>query len=275
MRGKYSVLMSVYAKEKSEFLRESMMSMYEQTIPTDDFVLVCDGSLSEELNKVIDEMQKKFGKRLRVFRFEKNWGLGLALKFGVEKCKNELIVRMDSDDVSVEDRIEKQLEIFDESEFSVVGGYVAEFENSIKNAKSIRRVPKTNEEILKFGKMRNPVNHPTAMFKKADVLAVGNYQNVRYCQDYFLWVELLAKGYKFYNIQEVLVYMREDKNTFKRRSGKMYFNIQKQLLKRMKGLKLISSFEYSKFISIRFCQAFIPNFLRQAIFSRFMREGIK
>ena len=272
---KYSVLMSVYAKEKPEFLRESMLSMYEQTIPTDDFVLICDGPLNDGLDKVIDEMQKKFGKKLRIFRFEKNQGLGLALKFGVEKCKNELIARMDSDDVAAKDRIEKQLKVFDKNEFSVVGGYVAEFESSVKNAKSIRRVPERNEEILKFGKMRNPINHPTAMFKKEDVLAVGNYQNVRYCQDYFLWVELLAKGYKFYNIQEVLVYMREDKNTFKRRSGKLYFNIQKRLLKRMKGLKLISSFEYSKFISIRFCQAFMPNFLRQAIFTKFMREGAK
>ena len=50
MYENYSVLMSVYIKEKPEFLRESMQSIYDQTIPTDDFVLICDGPLTKELN---------------------------------------------------------------------------------------------------------------------------------------------------------------------------------------------------------------------------------
>ena len=273
---KYSVLMSVYAKEKPEFLRESMMSMYEQTVPTDDFVLICDGPLNEGIDSVIDEMSRLFGGRLRVFRFSENRGLGYALGFGVEKCKNELIARMDSDDVSVRDRCEKELRAFErEPNLSVVGSYVAEFKDDIEKMNSIRKVPEKNKEILVFAKMRNPINHPSAMMKKKDVLTVGGYKNVKFCQDYYLWTDLLANGYRCYNIQEVLVYMREDANTFKRRSGKKYFKIQKDLISKMRKQGLLTIPQYYKTVSVRFCSAFMPNWCRQSLFKKFMREGVK
>lgn len=275
MAEKYSVLMSVYKKEQPVFLRESMQSMYEQTIPTDDFVLVCDGPLTEELDAVIDEMQKKFGKRLKVLRQGKNHGLGYSLNLGVKECKNDLIARMDSDDVSVKDRCERQLVIFEEHpELSIVGGFVGEFENDIREVKFVRKVPKTNRRIIEFAKGRNPFNHPTVMFRKKDVLEIGNYQNIRFCQDYFLWVELLSDGYKGYNIQDVLVYMREDENTFKRRSGKEYYKIQKKLLKLMREKKFITGGQYAKSLIIRFCSAYAPNWLRQKMFNKFMRSKV-
>lgn len=276
MSENYSVLMSVYKKETPEFLRESIQSIYDQTIPTDDFVLVCDGPLTDELDSVIDEMQEKFGKRLRVLRQSENHGLGFSLNYGVKECKNDLIARMDSDDVAVKDRCEKQLAIFKtHPEVTIVGGFVGEFEESIKEIKSIRKVPKTNDKIIEFAKGRNPFNHPTVMFKKGDVLKVGSYQNIRFCQDYFLWVELLSNGYKGYNIQDILVYMREDSNTFKRRSGKEYFKIQKKLLELMREKKFITESQYLKSLTIRFCSAYAPNWLRQKLFKKFMREDNK
>lgn len=271
----YSVLMSVYKKEKPDFLRKSIQSIYDQTLPTDDFVLVCDGPLTKNLDGVIDEMQEKFGKRLRVLRQDKNHGLGFSLGLGVKECKNSLIARMDSDDVAVKDRCERQLAVFEERpELSIVGGFVGEFEKSTDDVRSIRKVPETNDEIKQFAKSRNPFNHPTVMFKKDDVLAVGNYQNIRFCQDYFLWIELLANGYKAYNLQDIIVYMREDVNTFKRRSGKEYFGIQKKLLKRMLKLKFITLSRYSKSLIVRFCSAYAPNRLRQKMFKRFMRSEV-
>lgn len=274
--GEYSVLMSVYAKEKPEFLRESMMSMYEQTVPTDDFVLVCDGPLNDELDKVIDEMQEKFGKVLHVVRLSENRGLGYALNAGVKECKNELIARMDSDDVAVKDRCERELKIFEEKpEMVIVGGYVGEFENEPENIKTIRKVPEDTKQMLGFVKKRNPLNHPTVMFKKQEVIDAGNYQNVRFCQDYFLWVELLSKGCECYNIQDVIVYMREDEGTFRRRSGKKYYEIQKKLAKKMREKKMMSTLEYQKYVTVRLCSAFAPNWMRQALFVKFMREGAR
>ena len=269
----YSVLMSVYRKENPDFLLESMQSIYEQTVPTNDFVLICDGPLTNDLDEVIIEMQKKFKKRLNVVRLKENHGLGYALSVGVKECKNELVARMDSDDVAVRNRCEKELKAFDKnSELSIVGGFVGEFEKSVSEIRFVRKVPETNDEIIRFVKTRNPFNHPSVMFKKSNILKVGNYQNIRFCQDYFLWVELLSNGLEGYNLQEILVYMREDSKTFRRRSGKEYFLIQKKLLDLMKSKKMITQTQYLKSLSIRFCSSYAPNWLRKKMFNKFMRN---
>lgn len=275
MKENYSVLMSVYKDEKPGILKQSMESIYNQTIPTDDFVLICDGPLTKKLDETIAEMQEKFGKCLRVIRHEENHGLGHCLRTGIPECKNDLIARMDSDDISREDRCEKELEVFEKNpKLSAVGGLVGEFAVTIEDVKTIRKVPETNEEIIKFVKWRSPMNHPSVMFRKKDILAVGNYPEVRKCQDWYLWTNLLMNGYQLYNIQEMLVYMREDRKTFKRRSGLQYFKIQKQLYKTMRKNKFISVPQYMAAVSVRFCSAIAPNGVRQALFKKFMREKV-
>ena len=271
----YSVLMSVYRNEKPGFLRDSMQSIYDQTVPTDDFVLICDGPLTQRLNDVIQEMQSKFGKRLHVIRHEENHGLGYCLRTGILECKNELVARMDSDDISRKDRCEKQLEVFKKQpELSVVGSLVGEFAVTIAEVSTIRRVPETTDEIVKFVKWRSPMNHPSVMFKKQDILAVGNYPEVRNCQDWYLWTNLILNGYRLYNVQEILVFMREDNTTFKRRSGMRYFKIQKHLYDKMREAKFISLPQYMTAVSVRFCSAMAPNAVRQTLFKKFMREKV-
>ena len=105
----YSVLMSVYKKEKAEFLKEAIESIQKQSKKTDDFVLVCDGELNESLDKVILDKKEEMGDVLNVIRLKENVGLGKALNVGLEYCKNEYIARMDSDDISVPDRCENCL----------------------------------------------------------------------------------------------------------------------------------------------------------------------
>ncbi len=267
--------MSVYRKEKPSILRESMQSIYDQTVPTNDFVLICDGPMTKRLDDVITEMKEKFGKRLRVIRHEENHGLGYCLRTGILECKNDLIARMDSDDISKKDRCEKELEVFIKNpKLSVVGGFVGEFEVTIDKIKSIRRVPEKNEDIIKFAKWRSPMNHPSVMFRKKDILAVGNYPEVRKCQDWYLWTNLLMNRYQLYNVQEILVYMREDRHTFKRRAGLKYFKIQKQLYDNMRKNNFISVPQYMVAVPMRFCSAMVPNSIRQALFKKFMREKV-
>lgn len=110
--GAYSVLMSVYSKENPTWLRLAIESMQTQTLPTSDFVLVCDGPLTPELDGVIAEKQRQMGETLTVVRLEKNVGLGNALNEGIKHCRNELVARMDSDDIAYPDRCEKQVAIF-------------------------------------------------------------------------------------------------------------------------------------------------------------------
>jgi len=276
----YSVLMSVYMNEKAEYLRIAMNSMWNQTVPTNDFVLMCDGPLTPELDAVIDEMIAAHPDTLHVIRFEKNGGLGHALQVGVKECKNELIARMDSDDISKPKRCEKELAVFAaHPELSIVGSVIEEFTEiesgasvpSIINAKRV--VPEKSEDIVVFAKQRNPFNHPSVMYKKADVLAAGNYQDVRYMQDYYLWTYMLIAGFKGYNIQEPLVWMRADSNLFKRRSGKLYRDIQLNLFKYMKDQGFISNTQYVKSCILRVGSSMAPNWLREFMFKKVLRKA--
>lgn len=274
----YSVLMSVYKNEKAEYLRIAMNSMWNQTVPTNDFVLICDGPLTEELDAVINEMSVAHPDTLHIIRLEKNGGLGHALQVGVKKCKNEIIARMDSDDISRPERCEKELTVlFAHPEVSICGSIIEEFteiEHGVPiviNAKRV--VPETADEIMTFAKQRNPFNHPSVMYRKTNVLTAGNYQDIRYMQDYYLWIHMLIAGFKGYNIQESLVWMKADSNLFKRRSGKLYRDIQLNLFKYMKDQGVISNTQYIKSCILRGGSSIAPNWLRQFMFSRVLRKA--
>ena len=172
----YSVLMSVYKNEKADYLRIAMNSMWNQTVVTNDFVLICDGPLTDELDEVIKDMQLLHPDELHVIRLKQNRGLGRALRAGVLECKNELIARMDSDDISRPNRCEKELEVFaSDPEISIVSTALEEFneieegETVPKTVTAVRAVPETHEEIYAFAKKRCPFNHPVVMYRKKDV----------------------------------------------------------------------------------------------------------
>lgn len=268
----YSVLMSVYNREKSENLRESMESIYRQTVPTNDFVLVCDGPLESDLNDVIEEMKTKFQEKLNIIRLPKNVGLGNALNEGIKHCKNELIARMDSDDIAYMNRCERQLEIFKtHTDVSICSGIVEEFSDSINIIEAKRIVPETAYEIRAFAKKRNPFNHPCVMYKKSDVEDVGSYKDFYLLEDYYLWIRMLLKGYKGYNIQEPLLYMRAGAEMYKRRAGFKYVRSQEKLLRFMKNNGFINFSQYLKSVIVRTGSTMLPNRIRQFLFKKVVR----
>lgn len=215
----YSVLMAVYQKEKAEYFRESILSMLRQTAATDDFVIVCDGPLTKELDAVIEEMDRQYPNLFRIIRLEEQKGLGNALCQGTLSCKNELIARMDSDDVSVPDRCRMQLKAFQSKDIDLAGGNITEFASELSDKGAKRRTPETDEEIRKFARRRNPFNHPTVMFRRSSVLKAGNYADCPGFEDYDLWARMLGSGMKGYNIQKTLVYMRTGEGMYQRRGG--------------------------------------------------------
>lgn len=273
MSQNYSVLMSVYYKEHPDYLRQSMQSIYDQTVPTDNFVLVCDGSLTPELDAVIAEMQKKFGSRLYVHRLARNGGLGNALNEGIKHCKNELVARMDSDDIAYPDRCEKQIAVFNtHSEVSICSGIVEEFTTDPNTVDTKRVPPETHAEIVEFAKKRNPFNHPCVMYKKSAVEAVGSYQDFYLLEDYYLWLRMLMAGYQGYNIQEPLLHMRAGSDMYKRRAGWKYAKTQAKLFKFMKQQGFIGNGQYIKSCIIRSGSALAPNWLRKFMFEKVLRK---
>ena len=269
----YSVLMSVYYREKPEFLNQAIESIQSQTLPTDDFVLVCDGPLNEELDSIIAVKQREMGTSLNVVRLAKNGGLGNSLNEGIKHCKNELVARMDSDDIAYPDRCEKQLAVFDiHPEVSICSGIVEEFTTNPQVVDTKRVPPETNEEIIEFAKKRNPFNHPCVMYKKTAVEAVGSYQDFYLLEDYYLWLRMLMAGYQGYNIQEPLLHMRAGSDMYKRRAGWKYAKTQVRLFRYMRDQGFIGNGQYIKSCVIRSGSALAPNWLRMFMFEKVLRQ---
>ena len=273
MENKYSVLMSVYSKEKPEWLDLSMRCMFDQTIKPSEFVLVEDGKLTDELYQVIDKYKQKYPEILKIVIIPENVGLGLALKKGIEECSYEYIARMDSDDYCLPERIERELEIFKKNpNFGMVGTNVSEFIDNIENVICNVILPETNEEIIAFSKKRNPFRHPSILFKKSEVLKAGNYRDFHLCEDYDLWLRMIRNDCLCYNVQGIYVFVRIGKDFYKRRGGKKYFESIKKLKKEQLEIGYFSKVEYLKSIIPHAIVCFMPNYMRDFVYRRFLRK---
>lgn len=269
----YSVLMSVYHKESPAFFRAAIQSMMDQTVKTDDFVLVSDGPLTQELDEVIEWAQSELKDVLKVIRLSENGGLGKALNEGMKYCRHELIARMDTDDISLPDRCEKQLSAFEKFDgLSVLSGIVEEFSDDIHNVTAKRIPPEMHEDILKFAKRRNPFNHPCVMFKKSAVERAGGYQDMYLLEDYYLWVRMLLNGEKGMNLQTPLIRMRAGMNMYKRRGGVKYIKAQIALFSFMKEKKMINAFEWLKSVIERTLSGIAPGRIRHFMYMKLCRK---
>lgn len=273
MTDNYSVLMSVYYKEKPEYLKEAIDSILNQTVKTDDFVIVCDGPLMEGLDKVIADYVKTYSGLFTVYRLSRNMGLAKALNNGILQCKNELIARMDSDDISAPDRIEKQIAAINEKKADIVGANIIEFVGNINNTGNSRIVPEKNEDIITFAKKRSPFNHPTIMYKKSAVIAAGFYEDYRFFEDYNLWATMLNMGYKGYNIQENLLYMRGGEEMYKRRGGFSYVGCIYRFKKHLKKIGFIGEKDFLVGVLGHAVVSIIPNGIREKIYSKLLRKA--
>ena len=272
MYQNYSVLMSVYKKEQPEYLKLAIESMLKQTVPTNDFVLVCDGPLTAELDQVIAAYENSNPDIFHVLRLEKNQGLGNALNIGLQTCKNELVARMDSDDISLPDRCQKQLDLFErDTELALCSGNIAEFENDPNRIKSQRTLPVSHQDILIFAKKRNPMNHMAVMYKKSRVQDAGGYIEVSLAEDYYLWVRMLNQKCKAENIDEILVKARIGNGMYRRRGGMNYARSIYDLEKKFFNLGFISSKEFFLNCAIRITVSLIPVKWRERLYLRKLR----
>ncbi len=269
---KYSVLMALYAKENPEYLTQAIESMVAQTIFPDEIVIVKDGEIPQELTAILETYVQKYPNLFNVVGYEENRGLGYALNFGLKVCKNELVARMDTDDIAKPNRIEKQLlEFEDDSALTLSGTFVEEFEESTDKIISIRKVPTTHEEIYKFNKRRSAFNHPTVMYKKTQVLEIGGYSELRRNQDVELFGRMLFAGYKASNIAEALVFFRCNNALKKRR--KSWKNTKSYIATIKKFWKMgYSSFgDYFKVAVAQTLVFLCPAKLQQWIYKKFLR----
>lgn len=272
---KFSIVTSVYNKDQLEFVRIALDSMLvHQSVKPDEVVLVQDGPVPEELSLLLSEYEDKYSDVMHIIRLDKNGGLGNALRLGVENTKYDIVARMDSDDICLPDRFEKQLAYLEaHPECDIVGGQMTEFIDTPDNTVGRREVPLTNEEIYEFMKSRCALNHVTVMFRKEAVLKVGNYQDWFWNEDYYLWVRMMMAGCKFANIPDVAVNVRSGADQYARRGGKKYFDSEIGIKKLMLEKGMISRWEYLVNYVQRFIvQLLLPNSVRGWVFRTFARK---
>lgn len=268
----YSVLMTVYKKDNPVYLKKSILSMLNQSMPTNELVIVKDGPITEELQNVIDSINNDFPGIIVQVALKENVGLGLALNEGLKVCTNDIVARMDADDISLNTRCEKQIKEFEKnSNLDIVGCFVDEFVGDEGNIICTRSVPETYEEIHKYAKQRDPFNHPTVMYRKSKVLALGGYKDLRKNQDTDLWIRMLRNGCKAKNINQSLLLFRFEEETYRRR--KSWINTKLLIKIRYDAYKIgFSSFR--DFLKVSCAQLLIyimPISFQKWIYQKFLR----
>ncbi|MDG2941558.1 glycosyltransferase family 2 protein [Exercitatus varius] len=235
---KFSVLMSLYFKEKPEYLRASLQSLADQTVPADEIILVLDGPITAELENVLDEFQTKLP--LKTVPLAHNVGLGKALNEGIKAARNEWLFRMDTDDICKPERFAKQVEYIEQHPDVVMfSTQIAEFDEDPNVIIAERRVPTEYQDIVKFNQMRSPFNHMTVAYKKSLLQEVGGYQHHMFLEDYNLWNRIIATGHKVGNLPDVLLLARTAGNAmFSRRRGWVYAKSEWKLYRLKQRLKI-------------------------------------
>ena len=267
----FSVLLSIYNAEKHSYLTMSLNSVLNQTLQASEIIIVEDGPLTTDLYAILDEFESK-NPIIRRLRLSENHGLGYALCEGLKYCRYELVARMDTDDICKPNRFEVQVEFMEKNhEVDVLGTWIDEFFDVKENVVSIRKVPEGSKGLYEFGKKRNPMNHPTVMFRKSSVLKAGSYQTCMLLEDYYLWVKMLKMGMVFYNIQESLLYFRLSHDIYKRRGGLKYAITEVKFQIELHKIGYLTIFETIRNIASRFFVRVMPVCIRRRIYRRLLR----
>lgn len=273
MNKKYSVLMSVYKNDNPAYLEEAIESMLNQTIPPEQYVIVVDGPVPEEVGSVIDAYRKN-KKLFTVLELGQNGGLANALNHGLAVCRNELVARMDADDISLPKRCEKELEYFAANpELVICGCNINEFYETPDNVRTSRIVPSTYEEIKKFMRRRQAFNHPTVMYKKSKVMECGGYSNLRRRQDFDLFSRMIQKGFYVLNLNESLYLYRVNETSYARRKSKENLKYTLYAYKQHFNRKGCSLVDYTLMSCGEIILYILPVRIMKVLFNGLLRES--
>ena len=270
---KFSVLISVYKKEKPQYLIQCFNSLMQQSLPADEWVVVEDGPLTEELYHVLDQYEKQNPELIKRVKIREHVGLGTALAEGIKRCSYDLIARMDADDIACRERFEKQIALFlHDPALDICGTWIEEFEGEIENIVSRRKVPVQERDIREYQKRRDAFNHMTVMYKKQAVLDAGSYKSLPLMEDTVLWVQMLQDNAHCANIPEYLVKVRVGNDYYKRRGGWTYFKQYRAGKREVLKTGYINEWDYFSTVIAQFFVALTPMAVRGFVFRCFLHK---
>lgn len=234
-----TVLMTVYDGEEPRPFDAALNSIWAQTRPAEEVILVLDGPVRDELNEVVDRHEAAHPAELRVIRNPVNQGSGPASNTGFENVTTDWVARLDSDDIAVPERLGKQLVYARRHGLDVVGTALAEFDGEQvalgadpeEAILGIRRLPQKHRAIRRYAKLNSPVNHPSALIRTEKLRDAGGYRRVPFMEDYDLWVRLLSAGARFGNMPEPLTLFRAGDSQLSRRTGSRMWRSEKMMQK--------------------------------------------
>ncbi len=256
MSTPFSVVMSLYKSDDPEQFRAALASILDQTLIPAEVLVAIDGPIGPELEAVVAEAAHE--PLVRFLRLEKNRGLGGSRQVAIDAASSDIIAVMDSDDLAVPDRFARQLPVLLETNVDVVGGYIEEFDVEPGDAGRIRKVPLTHDEILRFGRWRQPVNHVTIMFRRAAHEKAGGYLPIRGVEDFDLFHRMYVSGVRFANVPEVLVQVRCGDAVFERRRGMSYLKEELAVLRRMRESRFLSRWQWGGNVAVRLLTRLAP-----------------
>lgn len=267
---KFSVLISVYFREKPENLKLAFQSLVGQTLQANEIILVKDGPLTSELDQMIESFLGVLPIKLVVL--SENMSLGFALNEGLKHCSYPWVARMDTDDICHPERFEKQVKFLMENpEYDLIGANITEFIETPGDLSRKKNVPEQHDDIVRFAFKRCPFNHPTVFFKKAAVLEVGSYQSMILFEDYYLWFRLIKAGKRFHNLQDSLLDFRLGKDMLGRRQGFQYGLNEAKFFVSAYQEGLIPFFSLIRFL-LRFPIRLMPRSFTLFIYNTFLRK---
>jgi len=243
-----------------------------QTLAPTEVVLVKDGPLTDALETVIARYTSRYPS-LKIVPLQKNMGLGYALREGLKHCTCEYVARMDSDDINVKERFEKQVHFLDtHPSISIVGTGICEFKNIPGDTATVKSLPADNELLKVYGRKRNPFNHSTVMFRKFYILDVGSYVTMPLFEDYYLWLRLIKKQYNIANIHEPLLYFRIGNDVIGRRIGISYLKKELFFLRISYKEGLLSLPDYIRSVITRAPFRLLPRFALYFVYKNLLRK---
>lgn len=271
-----SILMSVYKSEKPAFLDRALQSVWDdQSVKPDKIVLVQDGPVGDELSEVLNQWEKKLGDDLCLLKNDINIGLTKSLIKGLSQITTKYVARMDSDDISLSDRFQKQLAFLEENpNISVVGCGIQEFSERNDNM-GVRRYPRTTKDAIKTIYKANPLAHPAVMMRMSMFREGISYNpNYRTTQDLALWLDVLAAGYEVANLDEILLKFRREDAIYHRRANRkdswLELKIHERGIYKLYGFSPIKSL----FPIARYAVRLLPGSMIKSIYNGKLRKKI-
>lgn len=266
---KISVVMAVYKNDKPEWLGEAIDSILNQTYKANEFIVVVDGPIPTKLNTTLESYNEK----ITTIRLPQNKGLWNALNTGIKAAKNDLIARMDADDISLPNRFQTQAEEFETNpDLALLGAQIDEFESDSKDIASRRSVPLSQDEIVRFAKLRSPFNHPSVMYRRQAVLEVGGYSKLMRTEDYDLWVKLIMNKCIVKNMPDTLLLYRLNSGNMNRKISATQNKESMALLKRFYTYGFLSKLEFTKAVAAKTVYTILPGFMKRSIYRKVVRR---